>query len=142
MANPLKILGLVALATMPFEGAAGQTSVQMRLSGTLQPRCNAKVHDLQVTPGEDLKLTLQIAHSCNAAHTLLLRVTKGAGADLTRTSVNYNGKQPSMRTEETVSFRYNLPVTTAGLLTISLPRASKRERDAIVQTFTVMIVPD
>ena len=142
MTNLLRLFGWAALASMPSGGASAQTSVQIPLSGTLQPRCNAKVHDLQVTPGEDLKLTLQIAHSCNAAHTLLLRVTKGAGADLTRTRVDYNGKQPSMKTEETVSFRYNLPVTTAGVLTLSLPKASRRERDAIVQTFTVMIVPD
>lgn len=142
MTNLLKIFASAALTAMFTGEAASQNSVQIPLSGTLQPRCNAKVHDLQVTPGEDLKLTLQIAHSCNAAHTLLLRVTKGAGADLTRTSVTYSGKQPSLRTEETVGFRYNFPVTTAGLLTISLPRASKKERDAIVHTFTVMIVPD
>ena len=139
MKTILSVTTLLASAHLP---ALAQTSVQIPLKGTLEARCNAKVHDLQVFRGQDLKLILYIDHSCNSGHTLLVRVSKGEGADLTRTKINYAGRSPNHVSDADATFRYGAPVTATGMLTVELPNASKKERDALVNSLSILILPD
>ena len=139
-----KVAPCIALlaAVSAWTEAAGQTSVDIPLSGTLEPRCNAKIHDLEVRPGDELVLTLFIDHGCNKGHTLLLRVRKGAGADLTRTRTNYAGKSPNHTTDSDMSFRYSGPIDQSGLMTIVLPNPTNAERAALLETMTVSVLSD
>lgn len=139
MKTILSVTTLLASAHLP---ALAQTSVQIPLKGTLEARCNAKVHDLQVFRGQDLKLILYIDHSCNSGHTLLVRVSKGEGADLTRTKINYAGRSPNHVSDADATFRYGAPVMATGMLTVELPNASKKERDALVNSLSILILPD
>ncbi len=130
------------LAAAASTDATAQTSVKIPLSGTLEAKCNARIHDLQVTPDQDLKITLFIDHGCNKGHTLLLHVNKGAGADLTHTKTDYAGKQPDQTTDSEMSFRYSGPVDQSGLMTITLPHPTPAERDALLNTLTVSVLSD
>lgn len=131
----------LSLAAAHFPSIA-QSTVEIPLKGTLEPRCNARVHDLQVMPGQNLKLVLYIDHSCNAGHTLLIRVSKGEGAELTRTKISYGGKSPNRVTDEEAVFHYSAPVTGTGMLTVEWSNASKKERNALIGSLSVLVLPD
>jgi hypothetical protein len=138
----LLVAAAMSMGTSAKAPAWAQQSVNIPLSGTLEPRCTARIHDLQVTPGEDLKVVLFIDHSCNSGHTLQLRVRKGAGADLTRTRTNYSGKNPNRTTEADMDFRYSAEADQNGMMTIVLPNPTKAEKDALLQTMSVAVLPD
>ena len=137
-----RALAAASFALIGAGTAQAQSTVSIPLSGTLEPRCSARIHDLQVTPGEDLKVVLFIDHSCNSGHTLLLRVRKGAGANLTRSRSNYAGKSPNQTTESDIIFRYSGAADQDGLMTIVIPNATNAERDALVQTMSVSVLSD
>jgi hypothetical protein len=108
----------------------------------VEPRCSARIHDLQVSPDQDLKITLFIDHGCNKGHTLLLRVRKGAGADLTKTRTTYAGKSPNHTTVSDMTFRYTQPIEQSGLMSITVPNATNAEREALLETLTVSVLSD
>lgn len=141
MFGDLALLSLAALSAS-FATDPGSDSISIPLSGTLQARCSARVHDIEVTPGSDLKVTLFIDHGCNKGHTLLLRVRQGSGADLTRTRTTYGGRGPNHTTPSDMSFRYSEPVTQSGLMTITLANPTDLEREALLQTLTVSVLAD
>jgi hypothetical protein len=141
--NPRLLVIAVGIAGASWTSpSASQSTVTIPLSGTLEPRCSARIHDLQVSPDQDLKITLFIDHGCNKGHTLLLRVRKGAGADLTRTRTTYAGKSPNHTTESDMSFRYSQPIERSGFMSITVPNATDAERDALLETLTVSVLSD
>ena len=131
---------LLALAAP--QAANAQSSVAIPLSGTLESRCSARVHDLQVTPGQDLKIVLFIDHSCNSGHTLLLRVRKGSGADLTHSRSNYAGKSPNQTTDSDITFRFSGAADEDGLMTVVVPNVTGAEQSAILDSLSVSVLPD
>ena len=135
------ILGL-ALVFAPITPLAAQDTVKIPLQGTLEPRCNARVHDLTVTPGEDLKVVLYIDHSCNSGHVLLLKVLKGSGADLSNVKVTYAGRDPTHKGEDDATFRYGKPVTMTGTMTIEVENPTEEQRQAILESLNVQVLPD
>ena len=140
MIGAAALLSLAMLSTADL--SEDPTSITIPLSGTLNARCSARIHDIEVAPGSDLKVTLFIDHGCNKGHTLLLRVRQGSGADLTRTRTIYGERGPDHVTPSDMSFRYSEPVAQSGLMTITLPNPTALERKALLQTMTVTVLAD